>query len=154
MGRAQETSAVYLEWEAGDGSPRYSLFLPPATVAGWGLTARSHFSFDLANASDDPANQPDLMIEVVDAQGNQSRVRLSDLQPAPVPLPTRFTKWPLWEAEYQNATEPIFQSIRLSLAHFLVQNPELNVTTIETIHFHFDTETAGSIYLDELGFTP
>ncbi len=154
------TRAVYLGWDARDGTPpaRYELALPPSVLA-----PGDALIFDLADAKEDPSprdpDRPrpaadaggdrwpiDFTVEVKDAAGATARLPLSHVAPLARQMQARVRK-----AAFLNATPPselVFQSYAIPLGDFAGVDP----SRITTVRFVFDRTAAGVIVLDDLGF--
>ena len=55
-------------------------------------------------------------------------------------------------AERSSAYERVLQSYRIPLAAFAQADTAFDPTQVSAIRFYFDAETAGQVYLDEVGF--
>ncbi|MGD2093068.1 MAG: hypothetical protein PVH61_43300 [Candidatus Aminicenantes bacterium] len=95
----------------------------------------------------------DLTLELVDANGNSSRLPLSYFSTLHPPLKVTFTKWPMFEnSAYEKSTEPLLETFEFPLKAFKEVNPDFEPEKLEKIIFLFDKGDEGVIYLDEIGF--
>jgi dienelactone hydrolase len=162
------THAVTLGWatSAAETPPVYGIALPPDAVAGWALDGDAALSFDMAVIDarspmvpaerDDPASPAgavDFTIELVDEAGVVASVPLSSVRPPIPPLPIRFTKLALLDAQaFGAATEPLLQTFTVPLARFVGQVPEFDPARVSVVRFRFDRGQQGVIVLDDIGF--
>ena len=144
---------VRLSW--GSAGASYAVTLPVGTAADWGLDAADTLVF-LAADEQDPYSAVELVdfsVVLVDDLGSTARVQLSEVALLSPQFPARFTKIWLWNEEiFENDTELVFQSVRIPLAMFLRDNPNLSFDRLNQIRFVFDQSSHGRISLDEIGF--
>lgn len=152
------------DWELGD--PSATLDLLVAGVDGE-PDPRSPASDSTSNDADDPgeaAPEPedeaddgtepaiDLSVEVMDVSGYTAHVRLSDYGPIRRPLDIRVRRRNDAE-EFDAQWELVLQSFTIPLADFAAQNPDLDLTALRSVGLVFDLTEAGTIMLDDVGFS-
>ena len=92
----------------------------------------------------------DLTVEVEDAVGQVARVPLSRYGPVRKPLEMRVRRRQPYEQNY----DLVLQSYSIRLLDFVSRNPQLNLETIRAVRFLFDLEPAGTVVVDDVGFSP
>ena len=91
----------------------------------------------------------DLSVELEDAAGQLARVALSRYGPVRKPLEMRIRR----RQPYAQNYDLVLQSYSIGLIDFVSRNPQLNLETIRAVRFVFDLEPAGTVVVDELGFS-
>ncbi|MFW6202516.1 MAG: hypothetical protein ACOC8B_08050, partial [Gemmatimonadota bacterium] len=96
----------------------------------------------------------DLTVELVDAAGERARLPLSRYGPVRRPLDIRI-HWRRDVAERRFAAfhELLLQSYSLPLNDFVADNPRLDPARLRAVRFVFDRSPAGTVVLDEIGFS-
>jgi hypothetical protein len=94
-----------------------------------------------------------LTIELVGKDGQVARLPLSHFGPIQNALKTQLRKaaWLEGAAEV-GSVEQVLQSYELPLADFVQTNPQFSPASLSQIRFSFERATAGSVFLDNLGF--
>lgn len=94
----------------------------------------------------------DLSIELVADGGATVRLPLSRFRAVPVPLESRFTRFPDESDLYGDAWEPVLQTFELPLRAFAVAKPGFDPAALREIRFVFDRSSEGVVILDDVGF--
>jgi len=142
---ARQNQVLYLEWEQAA-----TLSIKIRDSLTW---PKEYLTFALTSLRPEEQQNPlNFEIELEDLQGKKARVSLNEvLYPVP-PFEISLTRYVLWEASYGKAYEPVLQTVSVPLEAFIKDNQLLAADSITAIHFHFQAETSGAIYLDEIGF--
>lgn len=107
-------------------------------------------------AEDEEADEEpiDLSVEVVDEAGVRARVALSTYGPLRRPLETHVMRRRDQERErFPRMWELVLQSFSIPLADFRAVAPDLDLIRIAEIRFVFDRTEAGTVALDDVGFS-
>ena len=108
---------------------------------------------DRGNNDEDEKPPIDLSVEVADAAGNVARVPLSRYGPIRRPLETHVYRRKDWEKEFAQHFETVLQNYSIPLADFVAATQALDVSTLRTVRLVFDRAPAGTIILDDVGFS-
>jgi hypothetical protein len=106
-----------------------------------------------------PSTEPDttvmdLSIEGVDSQGRTARVALSTYGPVRRPLRTYVYRRPGRDKErFANTYEFVLQSFAIPLADFSRVTPGFDASHLKSVRWLFDRTTAGTVLLDNIGFS-
>lgn len=158
--RDTNSVAALLGWQAPSSAdvprPAYVLKFAESRVA------QPHFAltFDLAMSGKTPGDLEDyetpeaidFSIAVVDEQAREGVVALSTrrvLLPQVEPV--------LYKHKALNTDDPsevIMQRYRFTLAEFMAENPDLDITSISEVRFVFDRTPQGSIWIDNIALHP
>jgi dienelactone hydrolase len=93
-----------------------------------------------------------LSVQVTDAQGNTGRVLLDRYGPVRRPIPIRIQR--RGDQRYRGSTELVLQSYSIPLEDFLAAaEGSLRLESLNEIAFLFDETEAGTVVLDEVGFS-
>ncbi len=96
----------------------------------------------------------DLTVELVDAAGTTARLPLSRFGAVRRPLETRVYRRRGRDASrFAQTHEIVLQSYVLPLADFADASPSFDPSTVRAVRLVFDRTTAGTVILDELGFS-
>lgn len=153
----QGNKALHLAWDAGM-QPGYTITLPPEKAAGWGLSPEHSLTFALASVPGAAVAEA-VWVELETAVGQTVRLPLSDFGPILPPLPAHLVKasWLAGLNGFPGKVRPeevVLQTYTLPLSAFQAVNPAFRPEQISAIRFHFAGETAGAVYLGEIGFIP
>ena len=97
----------------------------------------------------------DLTIELTDAAGASARLPLSTFGAIRRPLETRIMRREKRDkAQFSTLYEIVLQTYVVPFADFVAANPRLDPTRLQTIRFVFDRTVAGTVVLDDVGFSP
>jgi dienelactone hydrolase len=157
----------------------YTVALPDSLARSWQLDRTASLDFVLAPTKETPKpRQPsgraatedrkkekrrdedenqepiDLSIELTDARGASARVPLSRYGPVRRPLEMHILRRRDHEKqEYPQLYELILQSYSVPLSDFVQAAPQLDLGRLRTIRFVFDRAAAGTVVVDEIGFS-
>lgn len=153
----QGNKALHLAWDAG-ARPGYTITLPPEKAVGWGLSPAHSLTFALASVPGEAVAEA-VWVELATAVGQTVRLPLSDFGPILPPLPAYLVKasWLAGLNGFPGKVRPeevVLQTYTLPLSAFQEANPAFRPEQIDAIRFLFAGETAGTVYLDEIGFRP
>ncbi len=96
----------------------------------------------------------DLTVEVADAEGRVAALPVSRYGAVRRPLDaTVLRRGDMERRNFARIYEFVLQSYTIPLADFRQATPSLDLTRLRTVRFLFDRTPAGSIILDEVGFT-
>ena len=96
----------------------------------------------------------DLSIELIDADGDSARVPLSRYGPVRKPLEMHVLRRKSFEDRwFAHNYELVLQSYSILLRDFLRVNPQVNIEKLRNIRFVFDLVPAGTVVLDDVGFS-
>ncbi len=96
--------------------------------------------------------QLDFTIQLTDAAGQISALRISEIKGITKPLKTRFTKFAFLDKQMIGADwEVQLQTYHFPIETFTTINPEFNLDAISYIKFIFDQTNYGVVVLDEIG---
>ncbi|MYE35913.1 MAG: MFS transporter [Gemmatimonadales bacterium] len=104
---------------------------------------------DVRDEDDEPV---DLSVVVTDANGESASVRLSAYGPIRRPLETVVRRRNDAES-FDNQWELVLQSFSLPLADFVEANPSFDPATPREIRLLFDHTVAGTVVVDDIGFS-
>ncbi len=164
---SQVNQAVWLEWKAraagtdSAGVPgSFRIDLPDSLAASWGVDSTWTLDFLLAatsvkpdSLSDDDA-RTDLSVEVSDGAGRVARVPVSRYGPVRRPLRISLLRRKEIEKARVGADhEIVLQGFTIPLSDLAREAPGFDAGTVRSIGFVFDRSPAGSIALDEVGFS-
>ena len=158
-GPSQESWAVVLEWDNKDGddsgrmkSGSYTIALSTEAVSDLGVNRDVKLALSVAAEDPQQAEPLDLTIELADADGNVSRVPLSDVGLIHPALTIRLFKW-TWLEKMLNdePAERLLQTYQLPMARFIEENAPFDPAKLHTISFLFDRTNKGAILLDDVG---
>jgi dienelactone hydrolase len=96
--------------------------------------------------------QIDFSIQLVDSDGNESKLPLSEFAWIPPVLESKFLKWEVQNNWYGSSYEVTLQDFRLPLKAFIRQNPEFKPEKLSKIEFVFDQMPEGVVVMDRIGF--
>ena len=96
----------------------------------------------------------DFSVEVVDAAGVRAKVLASEYGPLRKPLTMRvLRRRDLEDQRFPDLWELVLQSFSIPLTDFTATAPSLDAGRIREINFVFDRNEAGTIALDDVGFS-
>jgi hypothetical protein len=96
----------------------------------------------------------DLTVEVVDAAGVRASLLLSRYGAVRRPLEMTVTRRRDTETSaFARLHEMVLQTYRIPLSDFRAVAPGLDLRRVTTVRFLFDRTPAGTVILDDLGFT-
>jgi hypothetical protein len=97
----------------------------------------------------------DLTIELTDSRGVTARLPLSDFGAVRRPLETRIMRREKRDkAQFSTLYELVLQTYVLPFADFVAATPSFDPTLLQTIRLVFDRTPAGTVVLDDVGFSP
>ncbi len=97
----------------------------------------------------------DLTIELTDAGGTVARLPLSTFGAIRRPLVTRIMRREKRDkAQFSTLHELVLQSYILPFPDFIAASPSFDPTRLRTIRFVFDRTVAGTVVVDDVGFSP
>ena len=97
----------------------------------------------------------DLTVELVDAHGASVRLPLSAFGAIRRPLETRIMRREKRDkAQFATLHEIVLQTYILPFADFIAANPAFDPSRLRTIRLVFDRTVAGTVVLDDVGFSP
>ncbi|HEX7051361.1 MAG TPA: hypothetical protein VF188_14235 [Longimicrobiales bacterium] len=103
---------------------------------------------------DEDTARIDLTIEVTDAAGTAARLPLSRYGAARKPLEIHILRRADREDDrFDNPYELVLQSYTIPLDDFAAANPALDLARLRTVRFVFDRTPAGTVVVDEIGFS-
>jgi hypothetical protein len=103
---------------------------------------------------DEPKEPVDLTVELMDGDGRAAEVRLSRYGPVRRPLEMKILRRrDLEDDRFDSLSEMLLQSYSIPLEDFVAVTPELDLSSLATVRFVFDVTEAGTVVLDELGFS-
>ncbi|MGI9625634.1 MAG: chlorophyllase/cutinase-like alpha/beta fold protein [Longimicrobiales bacterium] len=111
---------------------------------------------DEGEEDDEDQDEPplDLSIQVVDAEGDSAKVRLSDYGPLRRPLETHvLRRADLEDDRFANPWELVLQHFSVPLAALVEQNPRFDPTRLRVVRLLFDQVEAGNVVVDDIGFS-
>jgi dienelactone hydrolase len=154
----QGTSAAVLGFTA---PARYAIRFPPE---GARFEKRERLTFFLGLSTEKPNGDdeeeareslrdvPTVEIEIVDLEGETSRIDLSSIAPLAMPLEVQFLKlaW-LNRKDYGRTWEPTLASYGVPFELFLARNGKMDLARSAEIRFLFGGEGKSVVILDEVG---
>ncbi len=97
----------------------------------------------------------DLTIELTDASGTTARLPLSTFGAIRRPLETRIMRREKRDkSQFSTLYEIVLQTYVLPFSDFIAQSPSFDPSRLRAIRFIFDRTTAGTVVLDDVGFSP
>ncbi|HZE12660.1 MAG TPA: hypothetical protein VE086_02790, partial [Chthoniobacterales bacterium] len=149
----REYNGVFLGWHHSHQKASYSITLPPGLA-----TARSVLTLSIATSdeteTDDKFGMTDFTVAMEADNGAIAKLPLSRFGTLLPPIEVRFMKLePLDRQFYKNASEPVFQSLRLPLSAFAAQNIRFDPAKLKIVRFEFDRTPSRSIIVSEIGFS-
>lgn len=153
----QGIQAMRLAWPAGS-QPQFTMQLPAGQGAFQNLAPDQALTFALASVPGAPVVR-ELVVELETAVGHTAQLPLSDFGPILPTLPAYLVK-ANWLAGLNGfpakitPEEVVLQTYTLPLAAFRAANPAFQPDQLRILRFLFAGDTAGAIYLAEVGFSP
>lgn len=147
--RPDENAVLWIDLAQADRSP-------PKANADNGADNNSN-NTDIRNTKDSNTNDGDstlrdpirAFIEIVDIHGNQAVRDLADFATVNPPLPVRHTRLaPINKARYRSPTEPLLQSVAVSLTGFA--DDGVVIEQLETVRLRFDDSTEGVLIIERI----
>ncbi len=129
---------------------------PPGDTTGAGAAGARPGSGGAKEKTDPEKDRTpiDLTVEVVDRLGNRARVPLGRYGVARKPLTAHvLRRRDREERAFQNPWDLVLQSYTIPLADFRAANPSLDTGALREVRFVFDRTPAGTVVLDEIGFS-
>ncbi len=173
-------NAVFLGWNRADKVPvpSYTITLPDDAISKWQLGRDSTLEFSIAALDEDAPlpgkkkddkmddkkkddakkkkdrESPDFTVELVAADRTVATAVVSRFAAVAPPLTEKFTKLDLFESVgYDKDTEPVFQTVRISLTAFKAAGPKpFDPASLHTVRLKFDRTAMSVICLSGLGF--
>ncbi len=103
---------------------------------------------------DDEEEPIDLSVSVTDANGETAKLQLSRYGPIRRPLEISILRRKDIERDrYSNNFDLVLQSFSILLEDFEDANSRLDVTKLRSVRFVFDRSEAGTVVVDEVGFS-
>ena len=103
---------------------------------------------------DEEEQRIDLTIEVQDSGGEVARLPLSRYGPVRKPLQIKILRRKSQEERrFANSFDLVLQSYSILLQDFLEKNPRLVIGQLRAIRFLFDITPAGTVVVDDIGFS-
>ena len=97
----------------------------------------------------------DLTVELTDARGTTARLPLSTFGAIRRPLETRIMRREKRDkSQFSTLYEIVLQTYVLPFSDFVAASPGFDPTRLRSIRFVFDRTTAGTVVLDDVGFSP
>ena len=173
----QENQAARLGWNrrsVADGGteepPSFTVELPPELAPAWGVGPGHTLDLSLGGTGEVPqaadgeapeeeaesgeAEPLDLTLEVEDGAGRTVRLPLSRYGPVRRPLATSvLRRKDLEEERFERLHEILLQSYHVPLADLREENPALELDALRRIRLVFDRTEAGTVVVDEIGFS-
>jgi hypothetical protein len=155
-------------WGLNEGSSLQFLLMPTETMPSPRRSAADSTAQDStarrdrprmpARRGDDDEDAPlppvDLSIELTDAAGTSARVPLSEYGAIRRPLESYILRRrDLERARYARLAELVLQTYSIPLADFSRAAPNLDLASIRSVRFLFDRAPAGTVVIDEIGFS-
>jgi len=119
---------------------------------GWRIP--NPFSFLSSGKEKEEKEKPPLRLSVlvVDGEGNTGKVLLNRYGPVRRPIEIRISRRD--DQQYLGNTEMVLQSYSIPLEDFLeASGGKVDLSRLAEVHFLFDESPAGSLILDEVGFS-
>lgn len=96
----------------------------------------------------------DFSVVAVDADGHQARVRASTYGVLRRPLTIQILRRRDIEADrFQTQWELVLQSFSIALGEFTQDNAQFDPASLRSVHFVFDQTPAGTVVMDNVGFS-
>ncbi len=174
---SQVNQSVWLGWNKNDsdapGPPAsFSLSVPDTLGNSWQLSRKGHLQMALTatrdgsesvdkNGSEDDVsvqnkgdNSIDVLVEIVDAKGEEASLVLSDYGPIRRPLQMDILRRrDLEQQQYEQNYELVLQTFSVPLADFADQNTELDLRRLSDIRLIFEPAMKGSVIIDDIGIS-
>jgi hypothetical protein len=172
----RDYNGVFLGWNHAKGAPvaTYAITLPERAASNWHLDAGSTIEFSIAALDEDAPlpgkkkegekeekpdksnkkerESPDFTIELLASDGATATALISRLAAVPPPLKERFTKLgPLESQAYEKDWEPVFQTVRATLASFQ-SDGRFDPSKLTMVRLKFDRTTMAVICIAGVGF--
>ena len=171
----RDYNGVFLGWNRGKGAPlaTYTITLPERAASEWHLDSGSTIELSIAALDEDAPvpgkkeeekeekpdkskkkerESPDFTIELLATDGAIATAPVSRLAAVPPPLKERFTKLGLLESQaYEKDWEPVFQTVRASLASF-ESGGRLDPSKLTIVRLKFDRTAMSVICIAGVGF--
>ncbi|MGH7504985.1 MAG: hypothetical protein ACRELX_05025, partial [Longimicrobiales bacterium] len=156
--------ALPAEWRLSDRSALQFLLMPteampkPRKPASDSTAKDSTVTEEETSESDDDDDEEkppvDLSIEVVDAAGVSARVPLSRYGVVRRPLEMHILRRrDLEEERFEHLYEIVLQTYSIPLSDFTRASPGLDPSRLKQVRFVFDIAPAGTVLIDEIGFS-
>ncbi|MCZ6917190.1 MAG: hypothetical protein O7I93_10470 [Gemmatimonadetes bacterium] len=128
---------------------------PPRDSAATDVDSASNRDRERDEDEDDEDDEPiDLSIEVTDSQGETAKVPLSRYGPVRKPLEMHIMRRGDQEKQrFDDLFEMVLQSYSVLLQDFVDANAALDLASLTQIRFVFDIAPAGTVVLDDVGFS-
>ena len=147
----QDNHVVRLGWS--NPSAYYAIQLPNGLASELDLKSILVFKAADARKPETVAEGLDFSILLRDKSGQQAALILSEVLPLQTQFPAEISRLAVWnEGYYKDSSEEVFQTYRIELKYFLLQNPGLRLKELSEIRFEFSQTSAGMVYLDDVGF--
>jgi dienelactone hydrolase len=173
----RDYNGVFLGWnrEVPKGSKKppiasYSIDLPAGLPGDWQLNERSQLSLSVAvseesaplpgrknkgNESEESDGKPeatDFSVLMQSQNGAVAALPVSRFQTLLPPLKVRFMKLErLDKIFYENASEPVFQTVDVPLAAFVQQNAKFDPAQLKSVRLTFDRTPSRVLILSQIG---
>ncbi len=104
--------------------------------------------------NDEDDEPTDLSIAVADSRGETACLPLSQYGPIRKPLEISILRRKDIERQrYSDNFDLVLQTYSILLSDFVDENPRLDISKLRTIRFVFDRSNAGTVVVDDLGFS-
>ena len=120
---------------------------------GWSLPNPFAWLFSGEEEDEEEEREPlRLSVQVVDAQGRCGKVLLNRYGPVRRPIEIRISRRD--DQQYRGDSEMVLQSYSIPLEDFRkASDAGLDLSRLSAVHFLFDESVAGSVVLDQVGFS-
>ncbi len=150
-GKMHSNSAVHLGWKDAGGGKLYVLRFTSGAPS---LSPDDQLVFSAAQTrktfGEDEAPLPaDFTIELVDTNGQKTRLPLSMVAPLQPAMEADLYKWDVLSEGA--ASEVVFQTYFFEIGDFLAENPDFDLDLLYEIRFVFDRSEGAEILLDAIG---
>lgn len=142
-GKISEVFGAYIASSSGNGY--YEIQLPEAKK----MDISDTLYLTLSDYTEDNEKLVDLKITLLDKQGNKASLPISTygmLQPR---MSIQLAKYPLLDKHKK--TELFLQTFQLSVEKFVIENEELDINNIDTIHIGFLNDETVTVFVKEIG---
>ena len=147
----QDNHVVRLGWS--NPSAYYAIQLPNGLASELDLDSILVFKAADARKPETVTEGLDFSILLRDKSGQQAALILSEVLPLQTQFPAEISRLAVWnDGYYKDSSEEVFQTYRIELEYFLLQNPGLRLKELSEIRFEFSQTSAGMVYLDDVGF--
>lgn len=152
----QGNKALRLAWDAGS-EPTYVISLATDVASDLDVSPDGALAFSLASVPG-VSQGARMVVELEAADGTVSQVAIEDLPDKAPLLPAYPVKanWLLGMNGFpgdQSAEEIVMQSFSIPVSAFHAGNEPFRIDQLSAIRFLFDGSEAGSIYIDDVGFS-